>query len=697
MNLIYLILLSTCVIFFACTSGEDNPFFDKYETPFEVPPFEQVKEHHYLPAFIEGMKQEQAEVAAIADNPEPATFENTIAALDRTGLLLRRVNDVFSNLTSAHTSDSLQSISKRIAPLISKHNDDIFLNNELFQRVKTVFAQKDTLNLTVEQNTLLKEYYDDFVRGGANLAEADKQQLRDINEELSVLSINFGENVLKEDNSFELVIADSADLSGLKPAQISTAAETAKERGHDGKWAFTLHKPSLIPFLQNSDKRELRERMFKGYINRGDNNNEFDNKETLLRMAELRISKAGLLGYDNHAGFVLANNMAQNPKNVYKLLDQLWQPALVVAKKEAYELQSMLYREGNNFKLEPWDWWYYAEKLKKAKYDLDDEALRPYFTLENVRNGVFALANKLFGITFTERTDIPVYHEDVQTFEVKEADGSHIGIYFADYFPRASKRGGAWMSSYRKQAKIDGRNITPLITNVSNVSKPTGDKPALLSPDEVETVFHEFGHALHGLLSDCTYYRLSGTSVARDFVEMPSQVMENWAFEPELLQIYAKHYENGEVIPQDLVAKVKKARKFNQGFKTVEYLAASFLDLDWHTLTSPPAVEAETFEKRSLDKIGLIPEIVARYRSPYFRHIFSGGYSSGYYSYIWAEVLDADAYQAFKETSLFDQKTAQAFRNMLAAGGTEDAMTLYKRFRGREPEIEPLLARRGLK
>ncbi len=430
-------------------------------------------------------------------------------------------------------------------------------------------------------------------------------------------------------------------------------------------------------------------------VEKGNNDNELDNKAVLSKMAVLRVERAHLLGYETHADFVLEKNMAKKPENVYKFLDQIWKPSLARAKEEARDLQSMIKQEGHDFKLEPWDWWYYVEKLKKAKYDLNDKTLRPYFKLENVRDGAFAVANKLYGITFKEITDIPKYHEDVKVFEVLEGDGSHIGILYQDYFPRASKRGGAWMNSFRKQSRRDGSDIHPVIANVFNFSKPTGDKPALLSFEEALTLFHEFGHGLHGLLSNCTYETLSGTAVPRDFVELPSQIMENWAGDSEVIKDYAKHYETGEVIPQGLVDKIKKSGHFNQGFATVEYMAACYLDMDWHTLTEAKEPDVKKFEAESMKKIGLIPEIVVRYKSPYFGHIFSGGYSSGYYSYIWAEVLDADAYQAFKETSLFDQKTALAFRkNILEKGGTENPMTLYKRFRGAEPKIDAVLKRK---
>jgi peptidyl-dipeptidase Dcp len=704
MKKIFLLFAVLCLLFWSCSKKEDrtkkadNPFFSEFKTVFSVPPFGEINEEHYLPAFKEGMKQQKQEVEAIVESPDPPTFENTLEALEKSGALLQKVSDVFGVLNGSMTNDRMQEIAKEAAPLRSRHRDDIMLNERLFQRIKTVYDQKDKLGLTVEQNTLLEKYYKDFVRGGANLDEEKKAKLREINQELSLLTLKFDENILKENNRFELVIEKEEDLAGLPQAVISGAAEAAKERGHEGKWVFTLHKPSLIPFLQYSERRELREKIFKAYINRGNNNDELDNKAILSKIAALRVERANLLGYKTHADFVLELNMAKKPENVYKLLYQLWEPALKIAKKEAEELQAMIRKEGKDFKLQPWDWWYYAEKLKKAKYELEEEILRQYFKLENVRDGAFYVANKLYGIQFVERNDIPKYHEDVRVFEVKEADGSHVGVLYTDYFPRASKRGGAWMNSFRKQYRLDGKEIHPVITNNGNFSKPTGGKPALLSFEEVSTLFHEFGHALHGLLSDCTYNRLSGTSVPRDFVELPSQIMENWVSESEVLRVYAKHYETGEVMPQELVDKIKKAGHFNQGFATVEYLAASFLDMDWHTLTEPEELDSIEFENKSMEKIGLIPEIVVRYRSPYFSHVFSGGYSSGYYSYIWAEVLDADAFEAFKETSLFDQKTALSFRkNILEAGGTEDPMTLYKRFRGAEPKVDPLLRKRGLK
>ncbi len=686
------------VILFSCTAQEQNPFFSEWETPFGVPPFEEIENEHFMPAIIKGLEQHNAEIETIADNTEPPTFENTIEALDASGALLTRVGNVFQNLNSANTNEEMQEIAKETAPMISKHFDEIVFNEQLFERVKSVYDQREKLNLRPDQKKLLRDNYRHFVRGGANLSAGKKEELAKINEELSVLSLQFGENLLKENNRFEIVLESEEDLAGLPENVRVAAAEAAKERGHEGKWVFTLHKPSMVPFIQYSERRDLREKIFKAYINRGNNNDELDTKRICSRMAALRVKRAQILGYETHAHLMLEEYMAKKPANVYVLLEKLWKPALVRAKAEAYALQKMIYEEGGDFELEAWDWWYYAEKLKKAQYALDDEILRPYFELENVRQGIFTLCNKLWGITFTEIEDIPKYHEEVRVYEVKEADGSHIGLLYTDYHPRASKRGGAWMSEYRSQSNRKGKRVSPVITNVCNVARPTADTPALLNFDEVGTMFHEFGHALHGLLSNVTYEEQSGTAVAKDFVELPSQIMENWVTEPEMLKLYAKHYKTGEAIPQELVDKIEKARHFNQGFATTEYLAACFLDMDWHTLATPEELDALAFENKMMNKIGLIPEIVVRYKSYYFRHIFSGGYSSGYYSYIWAEVLDADAFQAFKETSIFDRETAEAFRtNILAAGGTEDPMTLYMRFRGAEPEIDPLLERRGLK
>lgn len=677
--------------------SESNPLLSKFDTPFGVPPFDKIKTGHYLPAYKEAIKKQEAEIDAIIDNTEAPSFENTIEALEKSGQLLLQVDSVFSVLQASMTNDAMQEIAQKSAPMLAKHEDSINLNEKLFGRVKAVFEQKDKLNLTPEQTKLLEHYYKDFVRGGANLTGEPKERFKAINEELAGLRVKFSDNVLKETNKFKMVLENKEDLAGLPQGSIDAAAEAAKERGHDGKWVFTIHKPSLIPFLIYSDKRELREKMFKAYINQGDNNDELDNKAIALKIAKLRAEKSKILGFKTHAHFVLDDNMAKTPEAVFKFLHQLWEPALEMAKKEAKELQEMIKKDGKDFKLEPWDWWYYAEKLKQEKYALSDETLRPYFKLENVIEGAFNTATKLWGIKFIERTDLPNYHKDVKVFEVQEADGKHVGIIYTDYFPRASKRGGAWMNELRGQSNRGGNMVRPVVTNNGNFTKPTADKPSLISFEEASTLFHEFGHALHGLLANTTYGELAGTNVALDFVELQSQIMENWASHPEVLKSYAKHYKTGEPIPQELIDKVKKAGHFNQGFVTVEYLAACFLDLYWYSLENFDGIETNAFETKKLNELGLIPEIVVRYRTTYFRHIFSSMYAAGYYSYVWAEVLDADAFEAFKEKGIFDQATAKAFReNILEKGGTVDPMELYKRFRGREPKVEPLLKKRGL-
>ena len=698
MKKLFIFIMIACLCAVTCTKQEKNPFFSEWKTEFSVPPFDQIQKEHYIPAFEKGIEQEKKEIEAIVENKDDPNFENTLEALEESGMLLRKVSNVFNVLNGSMTDEEMQKIDQQVTPLLSNHRDDILFNEGLFQRIKTVYDQRDQLDLTQEQSTLLEKYYKDFVRGGANLSQEEKDELRKINEELSNLTMKFGQHVLKENNRYELVIDNKDDLAGLPQSVIDGALKAAEDRGYEGKWVFTLHRSSITPFLTYSEKRNLREEIFKAYINRCSHGDELDNKEIASRIAYLRVKRAHLLGYQTHAHYVLEENMAKKPENVYDLMNQIWEPALEKAKQESSELQDMINEEGKDFELQPWDWWHYAEKLKKKKFDLSDEMVKPYFELNNVREGAFYVANQLYGIEFAERTDLPKYHPDVKVFEVKDKDGSHIGIFFADYYSRASKRGGAWMNSFRKQYRLEGKDTTPVVTNNLNLTKPSGDNPALLTFSEATTLFHEFGHALHGLLSDCTYPRLSGTSVPRDFVELPSQIMEHWAAEPEVLKVYAKHYQTEEPIPQELIDKIEKAGHFNQGFVTVEYLAATFLDMDWHTLTEPKEQDVFQFENKSMDKIGMIPEIVVRYRTPYFQHIFAGGYSSGYYSYIWSEVLDCDAFHAFKETSLFDEATANAFRNnVLKKGGTQDPMVLYKNFRGKEPEVKYLLEKRGLK
>lgn len=681
----------------AAPVGTANPFFEDWKTPFGMPPFGTIRAEHFRPAFEAGIAERKREVEAIASNPAAPTFANTVEALENGGLLLAKVSEVFFTLTGAETSDALQAINKEVAPKLSALRDDVLLNEKLFQRVKAVFEQREKLALSVEGRKLLDETYKDFTRGGANLDAGKKKRFREINQELSVLGLKFADNLLKETNAFRLVVDRKEDLAGLPPGAVAAAADAAKAAKLDGKWVFTPQAPSIFPFLTFAENRELRKKIFDGYTTRADRGDALDNKATLVKIAALRAERARLLGYATHADFVLAENMAKTPAGVYGLLNRLWPASLRVAKKEAAELQAAIKSDGKDFALAPWDWRYYAEKVRKARFDLDDQALRPYFPLDRVREGVFYAANRLYGLTFTERTDVPKYHPEVRVFEVKDADGSFLALYTADYFPRAGKRSGAWCGRIRRGFGAGGTEIRPIVTNVTNFTRPTGDTPALLSLEEVRTLFHEFGHAIHGFVSR-TAYR-STASTPRDFVELPSQIMEGWAFEPEVLKVYAKHWKTGEAIPLSLVEKIAKAGTYGEGFRTTEYLAASFLDMDWHTLEGPRELDAAAFEKASLAKIGLIPEIVSRYRSPYFQHIFGpgGGYSSGYYSYVWADVLVADAYAAFQEKGIFDQATATSFRkNVLEKGGTEDAMVLYRNFRGREPSVEPLLVKRGL-
>jgi peptidyl-dipeptidase Dcp len=682
---LFFVLMIFGLLFSACsktsetpaeTAEADNPFFSEYNTPFQVPPFDAIKPEHFIPAYEKGMEEETAEIEALVNNPESPTFENTIVALDRGGKLLSEVSRVFGGLSGANTNDELKAIQKEMAPRLAAHRDEISLNKKMFGRIKALYEQRQELNLDDEQMYLLENLYKRYVRNGANLNDEEQTKLKEINQELSKLGVQFGQNVLAEINAFKLVIENKEDLAGLPESAIAGAAEAAREAGLEGKWVFTIHKPSMIPFLQFSEKRDLREKLYRAYTMQGDNDNENDNKKILSDIIKLRVERANLLGYKTYADYVLESRMAQNPQNVYELLNRLWDASLPVAKKEKEEMQAIIDREGGGFKLASWDWWYYAEKLRKEKYQLDDTELRPYFVLDNVREGAFWVANQLYGLTFEELEGMPLPHPDAQVFEVKEADGSHCGVLYMDFHPRASKRAGAWCGTYRSQSRKYGQEIDPVVNLVCNFSKPVGDNPAMITLEEVETLFHEFGHALDNLLSNVTY---GITFRSSDFSELPSQIMEHWAMEPEVLKHYAKHYQTGESIPDSLVDKI-----------------VSLLDMKYHTLTVPQDLDIDRFEKDFFDEIGLIPEIVSRYRSTYFNHII-GGYAAGYYGYIWSEVLDCDAFEAFKETSLFDQKTANAFRkNVLEVNGTADYKTMYLNFRGREPGIEPLLKKRGL-
>jgi peptidyl-dipeptidase Dcp len=674
----------------------DNPLLSTWDTPHGVPPFDKIQDEHYLPALRESMVLQKAEIEAITGNPEEATFANTIEALERSGGMLEQVTNVFFAVNGAHSNETTRAAATEIAPELSAHGDDISLNPALFARVNAVFEKMDQLDLDAEQTRLLTETHKGFVRAGANLDEPAQTRLREINGELATLSEEFRNNLLEETNSFELLVTDPADMGALPPSLKAAAAEEAQRRGHDCEcWVFTLSRPSINPFLEYSPNREMRRTLFEGYAMRGDNGNEYDNNKTLAREAALRAERAQLMGYETHAHYVLEDAVAGEPANVYELLDKVWKPALAASMEERKALQVMLEKDGIEGPLQGWDWRHYTEKVRKERFDLDQEALRPYFEVTAVRDGAFAVANKLWGLTFEPRDDLPRWHPDQEVFEVKDADGSHLTILYMDFFARESKRGGAWMNALRIQQRMDGE-VTPIITNNFNFPPPTAGSPSLLSYTEASTLFHEFGHALHGMFSDVTYPSLAGTRTPRDFVEFPSQVMENWMGEPEVLRIFARHYETGEVIPDALIEKVAASDKFNQGFITVEYMAASYLDMNYHTLERPEEVEPHAFEVEAMKEIGLIDEIIPRYRSTYFQHIFAGGYASGYYGYLWSEVMDADAFQAFKETSLFDQETAQAFReHILSKGGTAPGMELYKAFRGRAPEIDPLLEKRG--
>ena len=707
----YIIILSLLIMAISCDkkgSEGDNPFFAEFETPHGVPPFDKIKIEHYLPAFEEAMKRNNDEIASILNNSDAPTFENTVVALDQSGEMLDRVASIFFAIKGADTNSGIDSVAKIITPKLTEHSDNINLNADLFKRIEAV-KQNDYEGRSKEDQQLIDRFYKSFIRSGIALDDAKQERMREINKEMSVLTLDYGNNILEETANFELVIDDEKDLAGLPASLVAAAAETAKERKHEGKWVFTLDKPSWEPFVQYADNRALREKIYKAMYMRANNDNEFDNKKIIEKIVSLRLERANLLGYQTHADYVLDETMAKTPENVNKLLADLWKYAIPQAKKESAELLAMAKKEGDKIdKIESWDWWYYAEKVRKAKYDLDEELVKEYFVADNVRAGVFAVANNLYGIKFN-KIDIPVYQKDVEAFEVTEADGKLIGvIYFDSYARPGAKRAGAWMGSLRDQSVKDGKNIYPIVYNVGNYNPPADGKPALLNMDQVETMFHEFGHALHGLLSQCNYSTLSGTSVARDFVELPSQIMEHWAFQPEVMKMYAKHYQTGEVIPDELIKKINNAGTFNQGFKTTEIVAAAMLDMAYYTMTSDPNLaidkvegkpgfDVNKFESDAMNKAGLISEIIPRYRSTYFQHIFSGGYSAGYYSYLWSEVLDSDAFEVYEEKGLFDQETAKSFReNVLSKGGSDDPMTLYKKFRGAEPNPVYMLKNRGL-
>jgi peptidyl-dipeptidase Dcp len=670
-----------------------NPFFTGYNTPFDVPPFEKIKAKHYNPAFEKGMAQGRAGLEKILQNNEEPTFLNTIYPLDTLGKLLTNVSAVFFGLSSANTSDSIQLIEMEVTPKLSIYRDEIFLNPVLFKKVKSIYDNQAKFTLDDEQKFLLENLYKNFVRNGALLSASDQDTLKKLNQDISLLSVTFSQNVLSETNKFRLVIDKQDELAGLPQTVIDGAAELAKKDSLEGKWVFTTQKPSMLPFLTYNKNPELRKKLYDAYLTRGNHNDKLDNKKNLAEIVSLRAKRAKLLGYKSHADLNLENRMSKNPSNVYSLLNQLWTPALRVAGEELKEMQKIADNDNSKITIKPSDWWYYAEKLRKEKYDLDDSELRPYFKLENVREGAFAVANKLYGITFTPITGIPLPHPDAMAFEVKEADGSPVGVLYMDFYTRASKGQGAWCGSYRDHKWVDGIELKPVVTMVCNFTNPSKDAPSLLSIDDVNTLFHEFGHSLQGLFSINKY---SMTNTAMDIVELPSQIMEHWATEPEVLKMYAKNYKTGEIIPDALIGKIEKSSYFNTGFDNVELLAASFLDMDYYTLEAPVKIDVEKFEKEHLQKLGLIKEIEPRYKSTYFLHIV-GGYDAGYYCYTWAAVLDNDAFEAFKEKGIFDKATADSFRkNILAPMGITDAEQSFIKFRGRKPVIEPLLKNRGL-
>ena len=664
------IFIVLTIIMAAISCNRINPFLTEWDTPYGIPDFTQIEEKHYIPAIEMGILQQQSEIDAIIADADAPTFENVVEAYERSGAILDRVTLVLFNISESDATESLQKIVEQALPLISEHSDNIFMNPYFFKKVETLYADIENLGLDQEQKMTLKKLYNAFVNNGVALDEADQARMREINMELSSLSNTFGNNLLAENNAF-------AEEFGVSISEYGEA-------------------------MASTDDRALREKMFKAYASRGNNGNENDNKELILKMMALRIEKAKLLGYDSPAQMILHDKMAGTPEAVDKFLADLMAPAVEKAKAEIVDMQAImdedikagLLAEGST--VEPWDWAYYAEKVRKAKYALDEEQTKPYFQMENVRQGVFDLTTELFGLKYEKLEDIPVYHPDVEGFKVTDADGSLIGVILTDYFPRSTKRGGAWMTNFVNQEVLDGEDIRPVIVNVGNFAKPTADKPSLLTLDQVETLFHEFGHALHGLLSQCRYKSVSGTSVARDFVELPSQIMENWAFQKDVLARYARHYETGEVIPDSLVAKIEAAGTFNQGFMTTELAAASILDLKWHMIDAIPS-DVESFEAAACREMGLIDEIIPRYRSTYFAHIFSGGYSAGYYSYLWAEVLDKDAFELFMQKGILDKDTAMSFRrNVLERGGSEEPMVLYRNFRGADPDSGALLRGRGL-
>jgi peptidyl-dipeptidase Dcp len=694
-------ILMAGLIMTACSEkNDDNPFFQEWTEHYGAPPFELIKTQHYVPAFMEGMKQQRAEVEAIANNSEAPTFENTIAALDYSGALLRKVDGVFRNLNMTDTDAEMRKIADKITPLMTSHSDDIYMNDNLFRRVQTLYNERETLGLTAEQNRLLEINYQTFIRNGAALNEEQKERMREINSRLSTLELRFGQNVLADINAFQHFVTNESELAGLPEGVRQAAAERATTAGRPGEWLFTIQKSSFLPVLENGENRELRRILFTAFSMQGQNGNENDNREVVSEIVSLRVERAQMLGYETPSDFILTDRMARTPERVMEFLHDIWAPVIAKAKIEAADLQKMMNEDLPGEPLMPWDWWFYAEKLRLEKFALDDEELRPFFKMENVLQGSFDVASKLFGIHFEKLEDMPIYHPEVEVFRVTDTDGSFIGILYTDFFPRAGKRPGAWMSAFRYQFKKDGIDHRPLIINVGNFTPPTADKPALFRMSDVSTLFHELGHGLHGLLSRVTYPTLASPMVAIDFVELPSQIMEHWAFRPEVLRMYARHYETGEVMPDELIEKIQRASTFNMGFEMTERLSTAFLDMDFHMRNTTERIEdVLAFERESLERIGMIPQIIPRWPTTYLNHSFSLMYASAYYSYTWSGVLDADAFQAFVETGdIFNREVGMRFRReILERGNTEDPMQMYINFRGAEPNPIFLLRNLGLK
>ena len=691
--------LTTIVMFtqISCGGGEGKvAILNESKAPFAAPEFHLYQTSDYLEAFKIGIAEKRNDIKNIIENSEAPTFANTIDALELSGKTLGKVSSIFFNLNESNNSPEMVEVENAVTPMLTELSGYIYMNDSLFARIRTLYDKKETLGLNEEQSIVLENYYQQFVRGGALLNEQDKATLLDINTKLSLASIEFGNNLLADGKDFKLLITDEADLSGLPQGVRDAAAEAAKAAGNEG-WLFTLDKPSCIPFLQYADNRDLREKVYKAYYERGNNDNKNNNKDVIRRILQLRQQKAKLLGFDNFAAFVLDEKMAKTVEAADNLLMSIWQPAVERAKEERANLQAMIDAEGGNFKLQGWDWFYYTEKLRMKKYALSDAEIKPYFQLENVLAGAFDCAKRLYGVNFAERKDIPVYHDEVRTFEVTDKDGNHLAVFYTDFFPRASKRSGAWMTEFVSQRNMAGENVRPMVVNVCNFTAPTGDTPALLNIDETRTLFHEFGHGLHGMLTQTHYPMVAGTNVKHDFVELFSQINEKWSVEPEVMRTYAKHYVTGEVIPDSLIEKMQRSAHFNLGFETSELVAAALLDLRMHTIEDYSNFDCDQFENEVRKELGFIPEIEYRYCSTNFAHVFSGGYAVGYYAYLWAEVLDCDAFELFKERGLFDAETAAAFKQLLEMGGSKDPMREYVRFRGAEPNADALLRVRGLK